>query len=98
MNIFVGGLPYSVDDIELREAFEVYGEVSSASVIKDKESGRSRGFGFVEMPVDAEALEAIEQLNGSEMGGRSLTVNKARPREDRGGDRRRQSRDRYNRY
>ncbi len=85
MNIFVGGLPYAVSDDELRDAFEVHGTVTSAKVITDRETGRSRGFGFVEMSDDAEANKAIEAMNGSEMGGRTLTVNQARPREERGG-------------
>lgn len=85
MNIFVGGLPYAVSDDELRDAFEVHGTVTSAKVITDRETGRSRGFGFVEMSDDGEANAAIEAMNGSEMGGRTLTVNQARPREERGG-------------
>ena len=85
MNIFVGGLPYAVSDEGLREAFEAHGEVSSAKVITDRETGRSRGFGFVEMANDDEANAAIEAMNGSDMGGRTLTVNQARPREERGG-------------
>lgn len=85
MNIFVGGLPYAVSDDELRDAFEAHGTVTSAKVITDRETGRSRGFGFVEMSDDGEANAAIEAMNGSEMGGRTLTVNQARPREERGG-------------
>jgi RNA recognition motif-containing protein len=90
MNIYVGNLSFNTDDEGLREAFEAYGEVSSASVIQDKFSGRSRGFGFVEMPVATEGQAAIEGLNGAELDGRALKVNEARPREARpqgGGDR-----------
>ena len=83
MNIFVGNLSYSTTDETLRELFEPYGEVSSAKVIMDRETGRSRGFGFVEMVNDSEAQEAIEALNSSDCGGRRLTVNVARPRGDR---------------
>lgn len=84
-NIYVGNLPYSVTDDQLRELFEPHGEVRSAKVIMDRVSGRSRGFGFVEMFNDNEASAAIEALNGNDMEGRSLTVNVARPRGDRGG-------------
>jgi cold-inducible RNA-binding protein len=83
MNIYVGNLSYEATDDELRELFEEFGEVSSASVIQDRESGRSRGFGFVEMPNDAEAQAAIDGLNGRDVQGRSLRVNEARPREER---------------
>ncbi len=83
--IFVGNLPYSMTDSELQEAFGEHGQVSSANVILDRETGRSRGFGFVEMPDDAEATQAIEKMNGKEYDGRGLTVNEARPREQRGG-------------
>ena len=85
MNIYVANLPYSASDDELRESFEAHGSVSSATVIKDRETGRSRGFGFVEMPNDEEARTAIENMNGADMGGRPLKVNEARPRENRGG-------------
>ncbi len=83
MNIYVGNLPYSTTEDELRSAFGAYGEVSRATVITDKFSGQSKGFGFVEMPSDAEANAAIEALNESEMSGRNLRVNEARPREER---------------
>jgi cold-inducible RNA-binding protein len=83
MNVYVGNLPYSTASDDLRSAFEAYGEVTSANVISDRDSGRSKGFGFVEMSDDAAALKAIEGLNGSEMDGRTVTVNEARPREDR---------------
>lgn len=89
MNIYVGNLSYGVSDDNLREVFEAFGEVSSAKVITDKYSGRSKGFGFVEMDNDAEANAAIEQLDGAEIDGRPVKVNEARPREDRprGGNR-----------
>jgi len=83
MNIYVGNLPREVGDQELRQAFEAFGQVTSARVIKDRYTGESRGFGFVEMPVVAEARAAMSGLNGKEMWGRSLTVNEARPREER---------------
>ena len=85
MNIYVGNLPHATSDSELREAFEEYGSVSSAVIIKDKYTGNSRGFGFVEMPDNGEANGAISSLNGQDFGGRTLTVNEARPREDRRG-------------
>jgi len=84
MNIYVGNLSFDSTDEDLRQAFEAYGKVESAQVIRDKVSGRSRGFGFVEMPEKAEALAAIEGLNDTELQGRNLRVNEARPREDRG--------------
>lgn len=83
MNIYVGNLPHATTDSELRQAFEEFGAVSSASVVKDKFSGQSRGFGFVEMSNASEANAAIAQLNGRPFGGRTLTVNEARPREER---------------
>ncbi len=83
MNIFVGNLSYRTDEQTLRQLFEAYGEVSSATVAQDRETGRSRGFGFVEMSDNAAATAAIEQLNGREVEGRTLAVNEARPREDR---------------
>ena len=84
MNIYVGNLPYNMGDNELREAFEEYGAVDSATVIKDRYTGKSRGFGFVEMPDNGEAQAAIDGINGQDFGGRSLTVNEARAREERG--------------
>ena len=84
MNIFVGNLPFTTTDDELHELFEQYGEITRASVIKDRVTDKSRGFGFVEMMDDEKARAAIEALNGSDMQGRSLTVNEARPRESRG--------------
>lgn len=95
MNIYVGNLDWHYSEEELQELFEAYGQVTSASIIKDKMSGRSRGFGFVEMPSEAEAQAAITALNGKNVGGRDLVVNVARPREERpprsgGGDFRQQ--------
>ena len=84
MNIYVGNLPFSMTEAEFRETFEAYGEVSSANLIMDRETGRPRGFGFVEMPNDTEAQEAINALNGTEVGERELRVNEAKPREKRG--------------
>jgi cold-inducible RNA-binding protein len=80
MNIFVGNLPFSATGADLEELFGEYGAIDSAAVINDRETGRSRGFGFVEMPDNAEANKAIEELNGYELDGRPLTVNEARPR------------------
>ena len=85
MNIYVGNLSFKTTDDEHRQAFEAHGEVSSVNIIRDKFSGDSRGFGFVEMPSDDEAQAAIAALNGSDMSGRNLNVNQARPRTDRGG-------------
>ena len=82
MNIYVGNLSYGVSDDQLREVFEAYGTVSSAKVISDKYSGRSKGFGFVEMDDDNEAKSAIEDLDGAEIDGRAVKVNEARPREE----------------
>jgi RNA recognition motif-containing protein len=87
MNIYVGNLSRDVTDDELREAFKGFGEVTSATVIKDKFSGQSRGFGFVEMPAKAEAEAAIQGMNGKDLKGRTLSVNVARPRTE-GGPRR----------
>lgn len=84
MNIYAGNLPYSVDGDELREIFGQYGEVEDASVISDRFSGRSKGFGFVVMPNDSEAEAAIEALNETQLKGRSLRVNQAKPRPDDG--------------
>lgn len=82
MNLFVGNLSYEVGDDDLREAFEAYGAVASAKVLVDRETGRSRGFGFVEMPNDDEARNAMENLNLQKLSGRAIQVNEARPRED----------------
>ena len=84
MNIYVGNLSYGTNDASLRVAFEPHGEVASAQVIMDRETGRSRGFGFVEMPSDDQARAAIAALNGQELDGRTLNVNEAKPRADRG--------------
>lgn len=84
--IYVGNLPWSTDDSSLRELFETIGGVQSAAVIKDRETGRSRGFGFIEMD-DADADKAISELNGRELDGRELRVNEARERPNRGGGR-----------
>ena len=88
MNIYVGNLPFEVTDDSLATTFSAHGEVTTARVIIDRFSGRSRGFGFVEMPKSEEAQAAIQSLNGTDMQGRTLTVNEARPREDGGGGRR----------
>jgi len=87
MNIYVGNLSYSVSEDDLRQAFSAFGQVASASIIKDRDSGQSKGFGFVEMASSEEAQAAIAGLNGKEMKGRAMTVNEARPRADRGSDR-----------
>ena len=89
MNIYVGNLGYDVSDDQLQTAFQAYGEVESARIITDRDTGSSKGFGFVEMPNKDQALAATEALNGTELGGRTVTVNEARPkgprRDDRGG-------------
>ena len=95
MNIYVGNLSYNTTDEDLRQAFSAHGEVTAVNIIKDRFSGESRGFGFVEMATNEEAQAAIANLNGTEMGGRTLNVNEARPRSEggsgggggRGGDR-----------
>lgn len=84
MNIYVGNLAREVTEDELREAFEAFGEVSSAKIITDRISGESRGFGFVEMPVDDKAKEAMSGLNGTDLKGREIKVNEARPRRESG--------------
>ena len=101
MNIYISNLSFKVEDGDLRQLFEEYGEVSSAKVITDRYTGRSRGFGFVEMPDNEAAQKAVTELNQAEYDGKVITVNEARPREDRpartgghgggggGGDRRR---------
>lgn len=85
MKIYVGNLSFEVTDQDLQESFAVYGQVASAMVVKDAYSGRSRGFGFVELANDTEANAAIAGLNGKELKGRTITVNQARPRESGGG-------------
>ena len=94
MNIYVGNLSYEATEEDLRLAFEQFGQIESVNIIKDKFSGKSKGFGFVEMPSKAEAKSAIDELNGKELKGRTLNVNEARPRTEsrrgrggRGGDR-----------
>ena len=94
MNIYISNLSFKVEDNDLRQLFEEYGEVSSAKVITDRYTGRSRGFGFVEMPDKDASLKAIEELNQAEYDGKVITVNEARPREEKprsnfggGGDR-----------
>jgi RNA recognition motif-containing protein len=81
--LYVGGLPYATTDVELKDAFSQAGSVSSATVIMDRMTGRSKGFGFVEMTSDEEAMKAMEMWNGKDFGGRTLTVNEARPMEER---------------
>ncbi len=81
MNIYIGNLSYNVNDSDLRDSFQAHGTVKSATVIKDKYSGDSKGFGFVEMSTVKEGQTAIEKLNGTELKGRVMTVNEARPRE-----------------
>lgn len=85
MNIYIGNLSFDTTEDDLRQAFTSYGEVSSVNIITDKYSGKSRGFGFVEMPAKGEAEEAMAGLNGQELDGKSLNVNEARPRTERSG-------------
>jgi cold-inducible RNA-binding protein len=85
MNIYVGNLGYDLTDDELRAAFQPFGEVESARIIIDRDSGRSKGFGFVEMPDREQAVAAIDALNGTDLGGRTITVNESRPKPQRGG-------------
>ena len=80
MNIFVGSLPFSIEEADLRESFEAYGAVDSVKIITDKFTGRSKGFGFVEMPNDDEAQKAIDELNGATVQGRAIVVNKSEPK------------------
>lgn len=82
MNIYVGNLPYRMSDDELRDLFAPFGEVTSAKIIMDKMTDRSKGFGFVEMPDNSAAEAAIREINGKDVGGRPLRVNEARPREN----------------
>ena len=83
MNIYVGNLPYGINRDQLRDVFAAYGEVAAARIVTDRETGRSKGFGFVEMPDAAQAQAAIDALNGNEIGGRKAVINEARPREER---------------
>ena len=85
--LYVGGLPYSVSESDLNQLFSPHGTVESANVITDRSTGRSKGFGFVEMSSQSEAEAAMEALNGTDVEGRNITVNEAKPREDRGGSR-----------
>ncbi len=89
MNIYLGNLPYNINEDEIMELFEEYGNVSTVKLITDKFTGKSKGFGFVEMPGDDDAKKAIEELNGKEVKGRNITVNQAREKtdDDRGGNR-----------
>ena len=87
MNIYVGNLAYSTTEDELRSAFEEFGAVSSVNIIQDRDTGRSKGFGFVEMPEKQEAQDAIDKLNNQQLGERTILVNEARPRQDNGGSR-----------
>jgi RNA recognition motif-containing protein len=84
LNIYVGNLPFSTTETELNQLFSQFGGIAKVSLISDRETGRSRGFGFVEMPDDSQGKAAIEALNGKDFGGRYLTVNEARPRAERG--------------
>ena len=98
MNIYVGNLSYTVTEEELQSAFQAFGQVASVSIIRDKFSNQSKGFGFVEMPMNGEAQAAIEGMNGKDLKGRALNVNEARPRTDdrrSGGGRRPTGRPRY---
>ena len=89
MKIFVGSLPYKVEEADLKELFEAYGEVSSVKIITDRETGRSKGFGFIEMTDDESAQKAIDGLNGTDIGGRTIAVSQAEERKpSAGGDRR----------
>ncbi|MCH9628177.1 MAG: hypothetical protein S4CHLAM2_18320 [Chlamydiales bacterium] len=83
MKLYVGNLPFSVDEQELKNLFAEYGSVTSVQLISDRDTGRSKGFGFVEMSDDAEAQSAIDEMNGKDFGGRPVIVNEARPRESR---------------
>lgn len=85
MKLYIGNLPFSTDDSQLRSLFESHGEVVSASIVMDRDTGRPRGFGFVEMSNDDEARSAIEAMNGQQVDGRAIVVNEAKPRESRGG-------------
>jgi len=85
MNIYAGNLSRDTTEDDLREAFEAFGQVSTATIIQDRFSGESRGFGFVEMPSKDEAQTAIDEMNGKDLKGRAITVNEARPKTERGG-------------
>ena len=83
MNIFVGSLPFKVEESELKEVFEEFGEVTSVKIITDRETGRSKGFGFIEMPDDEAAQKAISEVNGAELYGRTIVVNQAEEKKER---------------
>ena len=83
MNIYIGNLSYNVTDQDLQKLFEAYGKVDRSNVISDRETGRSKGFGFIEMPEQSEGQKAIEELDGQDVDGRNIRVNEARPKEDR---------------
>ena len=85
MNIYVGNLVFDVSEEDLKEAFEPFGEITEVRLIMDKFSGKSKGFGFIEMPSKEEAEKAIEEMNGKEFKGRAINVNEAKPKTDRGG-------------
>jgi len=95
MKLYVGNLPYNTTEDVIRNLFSQYGSIDSVAVITDRETGRSKGFGFVEFGNDAEARSAIQALSGQEYGGRALTVNEARPKTGGGGGGGRPGRDRY---
>jgi len=82
MNIYVGNLDYGIQESELEQLFQEYGEVASVKIIKDKYTGKAKGFGFIEMPDEGEATTAIEELNGRDVNGRQMKVNQARPRKE----------------
>ena len=88
MNLYVGNLAFTTTEAEVRQVFESYGVVETVRLLNDRETGQPRGFGFVEMPNGTEARAAIAGLNGKDLGGRSLMINEARPRDERGGPRR----------
>ena len=97
MNIYVGNLSYNVEEFDLKEIFEEYGEVSSVKIITDKFTGKSKGFGFIEMSDDSEAKRAIEELNGGELENRKIVVNESQPKEERSNNRRNFQRNNNNR-
>lgn len=90
MNIYVGNIPFTTTETELEQLFAQHGDVASVNIIKDKETGRSKGFGFVEMNEDSQGKEAVKELDGFELNGRNLKINEARPREERPPRRRRE--------
>lgn len=98
MNIYVANINFKATEEDLKELFAKYGTVDSAKLVTDRETGRSRGFGFVDMPNDTEAIEAIKELSGSDFNGRALVVNEARPQENKGSDKRNSGNDRKKNY